>query len=459
MGQSKHILIVGGGASGVLSAVHLLRQATGPLNVTLVERTAELGAGIAYGTGHPDHLLNVRAANMSAFPDDPGHFWRWIAARGEETARLCPDAHGFAPRRLYKDYLAELLRASRDGTGKVRLDVVRGEAVRLTPHRASVELTLADGTSRVAHHAVLATGNEGPALTPAPWRFDGWSDAGIAALPREAAIVIVGTGLTMADRVLALLHAGHRGPITAISRRGLVPHAHRIVEPYQLDAADIPFGTHIGYLTAWLRRLVREAELQSRDWRSLIDGLRPHTQALWQALAPEARRRFLRHIRPFWDIHRHRMAPQAGERIAAARASGQLRVLAGRVLDYGPSGAGVTVTYRPRPGGAAAQLQADIVFECRGRASEVTATDNPLLRQLFADGLARPDTLGLGLDATLDGALIDRDGRASPRLFAVGPITSGVFWEIVAVPDIRRQVADLARHLLREERASGVAGG
>ena len=452
MGQSKHILIVGGGASGVLSAVHLLRQATAPLIVTLVERTAELGAGIAYGTSHPDHLLNVRAANMSAFPEEPGHFWQWLAARGEAAA--CPTPQGFAPRRLYKEYLAEVLEAAQRAA-PARLEIVRGEGVRLAPHRGSIELTLADGTSRVAHCAILATGNEGPSLAPAPWRFDGWSSAELGGLAPDAAVAIIGTGLTMADRALALLHGGHRGPITAISRRGLLPQSHRPVTPYQLDAADIPFGTHVSYLAAWLRRLVRQAQAEGRDWRSLIDGLRPHTQALWRSLSLEARSRFLRHARPFWDVHRHRMAPQAAERLEAARASGQLRILAGRVLDYGSTGSGVDLIYQPRPGRRVATLRADAVLECRGRGNDVSRTDNPLLRQILTQGLARPDSLGLGLDVTAEGALIDRDGRPSTRLFAVGPITSGVFWEIVAVPDIRRQVAELARYLLREERASG----
>jgi uncharacterized NAD(P)/FAD-binding protein YdhS len=445
----KRILIVGGGASGVLTAAHLLRQTRVPLAVTLVERSTELGAGIAYGTSHPDHLLNVRAANMSAFPDDPGHFWRWVSARGGSAAEICPTPHSFAPRRLYKEYLAELLKGA-DGSGShAHLDVVHGEAVRLVPKRQGVELTLADGTTRIAHYAILATGNEGPGLDPAPWRFDGWSDVGISALAPDAAVAIVGTGLTMADRVLALLHAGHSGPITAISRRGLVSRTHRAVEAYQLDPADVPFGTHVSYITAWLRRLIRHAERSGTDWRGIIDGLRPHSQALWRSLPQEARRRFLRHARPWWDIHRHRMAPQAGDRVDQALRNGQLRVIAGRVLGFTPNAQGVDVDYLPRLGREPAVLRVDAVFECRGRAADVTATDNPLLKQLFDEGLARPDGLKLGLDVTGDCAVIDQAGHALPRVFAVGPITSGVFWEIVAVPDIRRQAAELAQHLCR----------
>ncbi|WP_448953129.1 FAD/NAD(P)-binding protein [Labrys neptuniae] len=442
----KHIVVIGGGASGVLTAAHLLRHHRPDLRVTLVEKNRELGAGIAYGTGHPDHLLNVRAANMSAYPDDPEHFWRWV---GEHSSIHCPDAQSFAPRRLYRDYLADLLSPHLvQRPGSRRLDIVIDEAVSLSEDADGIVLHLGSGAKLDADIAILATGNEGPKLAPAPWRFDGWFDAGPAAFSPDADVVIVGTGLTMADRVLSLLHAGHRGRITAISRRGLSPHAHRPVQPLRLDDADIPYGTGIAYLTRWLRRLVRDHQRAGGDWRAVVDGLRSHTQPLWRSLPHEARRRFLRHARPWWDIHRHRMAPDAATRIEAARRNGQLAILAGRVTGFDPQESGVVVRYIARTDAAESWLRVDAVFECRGRAADVGATENPILRQLLAEGAVQPDRLGLGLDVSLDCAVRRNDGTPSPRLFAVGPITSGVFWEIVAVPDIRQQVAKLAGHLL-----------
>jgi uncharacterized NAD(P)/FAD-binding protein YdhS len=448
---THHVLVIGGGASGVLMTAHLLRHRDPQLRVTLVEKSPELGAGIAYGTSHPDHLLNVRAANMSAFPGDPDHFWRWV---GEHSSADCLDSQSFAPRRLYRDYLADLLAPHLvQKPGSKRLTILHDQVVGLQETPEGLIAGLAFGEPLKADIAILATGNEGPKLQPAPWRYDGWFDAGPAAVPPDAQVVIVGTGLTMADRVLSLLHAGHRGSITAISRRGLRPQTHRHVDALRLDAADIPFGAGILYLTRWLRGLAREHMARGGDWRSCIDGLRPHTQALWRSLSQEARLRFLRHARAWWDIHRHRMAPAAAAQIETALASGQLRIVAGRVsrFDSDPGGDGVTVRYVTRTGSAEQSLHAKAVFECRGRASDVTATDNPVLRKLFADGLVRPDALCLGLDVGEDCAVIRRDGRKSDRLYAVGPITSGVFWEIVAVPDIRQQVAMLAGRLMAVE--------
>lgn len=425
---------------------HLLRHHHPELRVTLVEKSRELGAGIAYGTSHPDHLLNVRAANMSAYPDDPDHFWRWV---GEHSSSHCPDAQSFAPRRLYRDYLADLLSPHLvQRPGSRRLAIVQDEAVGFADTGQGVVVQLGGGERLHADIAILATGNEGPKLPPASWRFDGWFDAGPAAFSPDADVVIVGTGLTMADRVLSLLHAGHRGRITAISRRGLSPQAHRPVQPLRLDAADIPYGTGVVYLTRWLRRLVAEHRRSGGDWRAIVDGLRPYTQPLWRSLSQEARRRFLRHVRAWWDIHRHRMAPDAAARIEAARRTGQLAIVAGRVIGFDPQGSRVAVRYIARTGATERRIDADAVFECRGRAADVTATENPVLRQLLADGRVRPDSLGLGLDVGLDCRVLRADGAPSDRLYAVGPITSGTFWEIVAVPDIRQQVAKLAGNLL-----------
>ena len=439
------VVILGGGASGVLLALRLLGEGRGGLEVAIVERRAELGAGVAYATHHPDHLLNVRAANMSALPDDPGHFAAWLAARGEACG---PD--GFAPRRLYAAYLAELVAPLREAG---RLRQVRAEAVSLSPHGAGVAVACRDGDGRelpvlLADAAVVATGNEGPPLPPEPWRHSGWGDPGPCRVPADAPVVVVGTGLTMVDRVLWLLHGGHRGPITAVSRHGLLPRPHRPdVLPLALPAADLPAAPTARGLTRWLRDRTAAAGRAGSDWRAVLDGLRPHTQALWRALPEAERRRFLRHAAPLWNVHRHRIAPVAAERLAAAAARGQFRLLAGRATAFTPRPDGVTVTVARRGRAGTARLDAAAVFECRGRAQSIAGTDNPLLRSLIGAGLARPDQLGLGLDVTPEGALVAADGRASDRLFALGPVTAGTFWEITAVPDIRAQARGLAATL------------
>ncbi len=296
--------------------------------------------------------------------------------------------------------------------------------------------------------AVVATGNEGPSLPSEPWRHEGWGDPGPCRIPREASVVVVGTGLTMVDRVLWLLHGGHRGPITAVSRHGLLPQAHGPGAPLPLSAQAVPFGAKLTPFMAWIRARASAAEREGPGWRNAFDGLRPHTQALWAHLPQAERRRFLRHAKPFWDVHRHRIAPHASRCLNEAQARGQFRVLAGRVEAFEPRPDGsVEVDVALRGGTGRETLTAAAVFECRGRAGDVTRSENPLLRDLLDRGTARPDALGLGLEVSDRCALLDDRGRESESIYAMGPVTSGTFWEIVAIPDIRKQAQNLAETL------------
>ncbi len=183
------------------------------------------------------------------------------------------------------------------------------------------------------------------------------------------------------------------------------------------------------------------------DWRSVVDGLRPHVQAIWRAMPSRARQRFLEHARPWWDIHRHRMAPEVEAKIRALQESGQLRILPAislRSMRNGTARAFRSVRARPK---ALVRLEVSRIVSCRGLTSDPRRSSNPLVAQLVAEGYARADPLGIGLDVDNDCAVVDASGRASERIFAVGPMSQAAFWELIAVPDIRLQAAALARRL------------
>jgi uncharacterized NAD(P)/FAD-binding protein YdhS len=142
------------------------------------------------------------------------------------------------------------------------------------------------------------------------------------------------------------------------------------------------------------------------------------------------------------------MAPEVAAKIEALIASRRLRILAGRVLQVNPHRAGgASVSIRSRASAASFELEVSSIVSCRGLTSDPRRTANPLVAQLLAEGLARVDPLGIGLDVDGDGALVDASGRASDRVFAVGPMSQAAFWEVIAVPDIRLQAAALARRL------------
>jgi uncharacterized NAD(P)/FAD-binding protein YdhS len=447
----RRVIVIGGGASGVLLACHLLRRSVNDLDVVLIEKRPDVGRGIAYYTANPDHLLNVRAANMSAFPDQPDHFWRWLCTRqdgGRSTWEHCGDPFCFVPRRIYGDYIASLIAPLLSDGERSGLSIIRGECISIDQGRFDLAITLADGSRHRGDFAVLATGHE-----TAPCRsgcyVDPWTPPADAGVAETAKILIVGTGLTMIDYVLSLILAGHKGPIFALSRHGLLPRAHRSVQPLSIDRKDVPFGADTSRLCGWLRKVIDEHTAQGGDWRGVIDGIRPFTQQIWQGLSISSRRKFLEHARAWWDVHRHRMAPEVERGIDSAVASGRLTVLAAKLCAIEADEVRALVHYRRRGAHVVETMEVDKIVDCRAIGGTPLKVTNPAVRSLLERGLARLDPLHIGLDVNADCALVDRFGEASERLFAVGPLTRAAFWEIVAVPDIRNQCTELANRLLR----------
>jgi uncharacterized NAD(P)/FAD-binding protein YdhS len=428
------VAIVGGGYSGTLQAIQLLRRGA---SVTLIERAQRVGRGIAYSTPHADHLLNVRASGMSAFAQEPDHFARWFG-----------DPDSFAERRRYGDYLQELLSAAAAEAGD-RLRVVRGEAVDIVAEAGGETILLASGERVEAQEAVLSIGNLPPAVprTIAPelrngpvYVADPWAGDFTSGLGADDVVLLIGTGLTAIDAALMLESSGFEGRILALSRRGMVPRSH--ADPGATEPLE---QTPPARCTDLLRGVRGQAA--KIGWRAAVDQLRPVTQRLWASASVEERRRFLRHLRPYWDVHRHRIAPSIAGRIRNMVADGRLQFAAGKILTTAPSGEGACVTWRPRGGSEARSLTTARIVNCTGPEADITRADEPLLRSLVASGRIRPDPCRIGIDIDGESRVLDGDGAASPTLSAIGPMTRGTWWEIVAVPDIRGQVAAVAERL------------
>ena len=319
----------------------------------------------------------------------------------------------------------------------------------LSERHGSVTLGFSGGQTAVFDMAVLCCGYEASEALDAPF-VSPWEDPSSWNAAPDSTILILGTGLTMVDAAIALSESGYRGPIVAVSRRGLLPQAHRRVEPKQITQAELPSPVRLASFLHWLRARARDEIQSGGDWRNVVDGLRPHVQAIWRAMPSRSRKRFLEHARPWWDIHRHRMAPEVEAKIRGLQESGQLRLLPGHILEVNAKGAGASVSIRPRASKALVRLEVSRIVSCRGLTGDPRRSSNPLVAQLVAEGYARADPLGIGLDVDNDCAVVDASGRASERIFAVGPMSQAAFWESIAVPDIRLQAASLARRLTEQ---------
>ena len=450
---SRHAIIIGGGASGVLLAYQLLHRSTPDFRVTLIEKRPDIGRGLAYHTGNPEHVLNVRVANMSALPDEPDHFWRWLTSR-EGVPPPCPDPYCFVPRRIYGDYIASLLTTSK-GRSLHRLSIVQGTCVDVSEEMSDVVVRLDDGSCYVGDIAVLATGHDVRSCSPG--YVDPWLPPSAAGVDSDATVLILGTGLTMVDYIQSLVHDGHRGPIIAMSRRGLLTKPHHRVEPIRIQETDVLFGADIAQLLRWLRGRVNAHVAKGGNWRSVIDGLRPYIQRLWHELPPDSRRRFLEHARAWWDVHRHRMAPEVEARITHALYNDRLTLMAAKIAGIEPNEAGARVRYRRRGQSEIQSMQVGAIVDCTGIVKDPLASANPAVRSLLDRGLARVDPLHIGIEINPDCAIVNHDGVPSRRLFAVGPLTRAAFWEIIAIPDIRNQCAALAAKLARVSETSVAA--
>ena len=450
------IAVIGGGFSGTMVAVQLARLAgTASPRVAILERGERFARGVAYGTRSDHHLLNVPAGLMSALPDEPAHFLDWLRRRDAS-------AHegSFAPRRVYGDYLDDLLRSACSGPS-ARIDLVRAAAVSIRPAGDSGPFRIATecGSILEADRVVLALGHQEP-QQPAAWgadpgldRYapDPWGPGALRGLDPEDPIALIGTGLTAVDLVVGARACGHRGKIFAISRHGLLPSRHPSSpappRPHFSLASSEAAPTARG-LMRQLRAEAAACRADGGDWRSVVDSVRPVAQSLWGSLADQERRRFLRHVAPRWDVHRHRLAPAVDDAIRAALQAGGLEVLAARVRGLGPASGGVALLLQRRGRGEPETLRVRRVINCTGPGRDIRAGTSPPLRSILDGGIGRAGPLALGLEVANSGALIRGDGSAHADVFAIGPLLKERLWETTAVRELRSQALELARKLL-----------
>lgn len=450
------LVICGGGSAAVLLLQSLKQRARHAVDVTVFEPRSRLGVGVAYSTECPTHLLNTRACNMS-ITDDPDDFVRWLKA--ERPRRVLNwTREDFAPRSYFADYLQARLAEIRAST-TVRVSWMHSATDSITPDGRGWEVVPAHGEPVTADVVILATGNEAPrvlggGLAPPVQKLiveDPWDVEQKAEIPADAPVLLAGTSLTAVDIVTELLQKGHTAQIIAVSRRGLLPRSHG-----PIAAASEGF---VHALPPSLREVVRYVrELSANDprgdkWRRVFTELRSIAPSLWRNWTIAERRRFLRHVRPFWDAHRHRLAPRVHGKIERAIASGQLRIVRGRIdgIEKHPTRDGLRVSVRHGP--ATRTIDVARVVNCTGPEQNPGRTSNPLLQGLIGDGLARLDSLGLGLAADCESRVIAPNGSAHSSLFAVGSLTRGTRWEITAIPELREQAGAVVRKVLHDAAA------
>jgi uncharacterized NAD(P)/FAD-binding protein YdhS/predicted metal-dependent enzyme (double-stranded beta helix superfamily) len=466
------VVIVGGGFSGSMTAAQILRQANEAghrVRVVVVERRGAVGEGLAYGTRDLNHLLNVPAGRMSAWPDRPDDFLHWAQGRRAQAKPV-----DFLPRQWYGKYVREtLLATAEQAKYNSEFSVVFDEVRRVARRPEGGWLVhLAHGSTIRADAVVLAIGHRPPS-DPIGARWSGsrarliadpWRPFALNIVEPDEPVVVLGSGLTAVDAVLSLAHPDRRAPITIVSRRGLLPQSHAAqpvapvdLQPMVTELLAAPDGVRVSTLCRRLRRTVAELSPQGVDWRSVVDGVRPHTAALWQAMSTEQRRRFLARLRPFWEVHRHRMALSIGEQFGELRDCDWVRRVASRVVSVQADAEAVRLVLSERATERLVEINAAWIINCTGPAPSNSAAANPAIGSLLVDRWLHPDELGLGIETTPMGSAIDATGREVPDLFVVGTLRKPATWESTAVPELRHQSAVVAELTLERLFLPGTA--
>lgn len=455
--RDRTLVVVGGGFSGAMTAVHLLRGSGPETRVVLFEPTSEAGRGAAYGTRCLAHLLNVPAGGMSALPEEPNHFLEWCHRTGRTAG-----AGDFLPRAWYGEYLGDVL-AEEASRSQARFEIRRERIDAIDREASAMHLRTSAGASLTADAVVLAIGSPpGRQQLPKPaacqncWppMTDPWVPGALEKVAPEDSVLIVGTGLTFMDVVAELASRHHRGRIVAISRRGLLPASHRPADPAgRFDAAVFREGLageqmRVSSLCSHVRRAIEQAHDANADWREVVNAIRPLTARIWAALPRQERRRFSRHLKPFWEILRHRVAPAVLETSQRLRDAGVLELARGSLSDLRLLEDGRYQAEWGHPARGANRGTFDRVINATGFSTRLASSASELLCQLHGKGWIREDELGLGIDTSSDLRLIDRDGAVLPGVYYVGPMLRARFWECTAVPELRLRAAEVAACML-----------
>lgn len=454
--ECVRIAVIGGGLSGTAFAIHILRDhADIPVALQIIEPRATLGAGLAYGTEDPAHRTNVAASLMSLFAEDPARFDAWLKTPGQlqdDPAATLDDGRIYARRSAFAHYVADELDQAARSAPRAMLQHVRDRAVHAERVGGGFRLRLESGMTVSADVIVLATGHAPPSLPGSLTRLsdpggrvirDPWLPGALDPIGIGDPVLIVGTGLSMCDMVAGLHRRGHRAAITAVSRRGLLPRPRTLlpVGPFG-DFTHAP-ETHTIALLRRVRDAIHRASQDGRPWEDVVAALRQQARIVWGALPTIERRRLLRHLRPFWDVHRYQSAPQVDRLLAEQRDAGRLTIATGALVSANADATGVTIRITDRGSVGFRDHRASWVVNCSGPGRGATIA-NPVMAALATAGIIREDSCALGLDVDPEGCAIGRDGLSQPDVIVVGPLARGQYGELMGLPQISAQPREVA---------------
>jgi uncharacterized NAD(P)/FAD-binding protein YdhS len=433
-------------------------------SILLIEARGTNAGGLAYSSMDDNLVLNVPSGNMSAFPAQPNHFKEYI-----ERYDGSLNGNNFVSRRLYGQYLQDCLEEemlNHEGITIIHSKLLEVKKSEFGKYR----LYLSDCHPIDPDYVVFAMGHLpskpiGSFAKIGPYRLGVTNIVGandVDDAKEDDDVLIVGTGHTAVDAFFRLESSGVRGrTVYMLSRHGLLPNGHRPIGEFKKDPE----------VTARVTRMIRAAQYQrglrgvfqtlrvlvkalEADWRDIINAMRPMIPEIWSCMNERERKQFMRHLVHYWDVHRHRIAPAANERLNRAIKDGRLKILSGRLLSVG-SVAVQTAVIRTRSNSKHyanfddLKLEVGTVINCTGPNYDFSKTSahNSIFTRCMRDGFIKQDALKLGIET--NGAY-QTNPDEHPNLYYIGPMLKAKYWEAIAVPELRVHAVKLAQIIKHE---------
>ena len=448
-----NIAIIGGGLSGTLLAYYLLEEDNLPMTILLFEKDyQQLGRGIAYRSTNEGQLLNVPAFKMNVHGQPDGSFYNWLCTKVEGTK---PAPTDFVERTWFGTYLKDLFDKKIASARNVTLRVITGEVVDIVKDEDSLRLFTEGNHEYRASYAVLANGILPPAdpfkvhtdvKLSGLYQANPWSFRYVQQLKENDHVTLIGTGLTMLDHAVSLLKSSKNIRVAALSRRGFLPLPHAPYQQYDFPDYTVKPHEDINTLYRSIRDYYEKHKSLGLEWRCLIDKIRLQVRELWQALNSDSKKRFIRHLKPYWEIHRHRAPQQVLQIITNAMEAGRFDLLRGRVKQVeivDASTLQITLGSKEKT----SSVETNYLLNSSGLQNNIRLTADHLLRSLMKRGHMHPDVNGLGIEVDEQGALSCIHDKKN--IFSLGALRRSAELECTAAKEIGEQAFKLSRHLLK----------
>jgi uncharacterized NAD(P)/FAD-binding protein YdhS len=392
---------------------------------------------------------------MSALADDQGHFLRYC-----QRIDCTITSSSFVPRRLYGQYIEQLL-CETVTLYPQQLQLLRASVVDLELIAADqCRLDFANHASIFANKVVLALGHFAPQPLAALKSLTAevviapWDTEQLQKVPPALPVAILGTGHTAIDALLRLRANAVTQKVYLLSRRGLLPQSHRAISaavdprlPYCLE--DV-LPTVRAYTRA-LRRAIKKYGQDGGDWRDIFNQIRAHTPDLWQRLPIKERARFLRQLVPYWDVHRHRLAPNIVKQINEMQKQGAIEIIAGRIESAQMQHKLIHIQYRDRGSQEVKSIEVGAIIQCTGPNYDLSIVPDPLIQSIIRRNYLQQDALKIGIETDSQYRLQSPSHSMQQYLYYIGPMLKARYWESIAVPELRVHVQRLAAQLLNRK--------